>query len=359
MTKGKNNRRITKNSSVKAGLSPGSLVHIGNKINDDIRINVIKYNEDEYKEEVTFDIDTSFINHYSGVKWIKVNGISDTRIIEKLGNILNINSFVLEDILDTNTRSKFDEYEEYIYIVVKLLIFDEENNKLRGEQISIILGNDYVLSFSEKESEIFEPVFKRIKSPKSNMRSRGVDYLAYVIIDCIVDNYFEVLENMEDSMDILEEELMNKPTQETLKGIYELKRELILLRKSIWPLREVLSSMQNGNSAFIEKSTEMYLRDVYDHIIQVIDTTQLFVDIISGMLDTYLSSVNNKMSEVMKILTIFSTIFIPITFLAGVFGMNFEYMPELRLKWAYPLFWLVALGVISSMLLFFKKREWF
>ncbi len=191
------------------------------------------------------------------------------------------------------------------------------------------------------------------------MRKRGCDYLAYALVDSIVDNYFQLLENIEDNLDELEDELISRPKQGTLRGIYELKKELILLRKSVWPLREVLNLMQSGDSDFIEKATEIYLRDVYDHVIQVIDTTQLFVDIVTGMLDTYLSSVNNRMSEVMKVLTIFSTIFIPATFLAGVYGMNFAYMPELNQRWAYPLFWVIVLTMITTMLLVFKKRNWF
>lgn len=352
-------RRITKNSSVKSGYMPGSLVHIGNKLNENVSINLIRYNEKEYKEELLSTADEILTNTYNGVKWVKIDGVSDITVIEKLGEIFNLNPLLQEDILNTNSRPKFDEYEEYIYIVVKFLSFDLVTNEIKTEQVSIVLGNNYVLSFTEQKNEIFEQVFKRIKSIKSLMRCRGADYLAYALVDCIVDNYFEVLENIEDNMDILEEELINKPNQKTLRGIYELKRELILLRRSVWPLREVMNGMQKGNSEFIEKNTELYLRDVYDHIIQIIDTTQLFVDIISGMLDTYLSSINNRMSEVMKILTIFSTIFIPITFFAGVFGMNFQYMPELSLKWAYPVFWIVCLGVITTMLIFFKKRDWF
>ena len=352
-------RRITKNSSVKAGHIPGSLVHIGNRIVENTSINLIKYNQNEYKEEAISTKGDILIYPYNGVKWINVVGISDISVIEKLGEIFKLNPLLQEDILNTNSRPKFDEYEDYIYIVVRFLNFDNVTNEIKGEQVSIILGSNYVLSFAEEQNEIFEQVFKRIKSSKSIIRSSGADYLAYALVDCIVDNYFEVLENIEDNMEILEDELINKPNQKTLKGIYNLKRELILLRRSVWPLREVMNGMQKGNSEFIEKNTELYLRDVYDHIIQIIDTTQLFVDIISGMLDTYLSSINNRMSEVMKILTIFSTIFIPITFLAGVFGMNFQYMPELNIKWAYPIFWIVCLGAISTMLIFFKKRGWF
>ncbi|MBP1744764.1 MAG: magnesium and cobalt transport protein CorA [Firmicutes bacterium] len=358
-TEKEKNRRITKNSSIKSGMKPGSLVHVGVPVKEGVRISLVKYNELDYTEEPVSVIGESLTEPYDGVRWIKVEGINDTAAVERLGELFNVNPFVQEDILNTNSRPKLDEYEEYIYILVKSLAFEKEKIVLHGEQVSIVLGNDFVMSFCESDTHMFEPVVRRIKAPKSLMRKRGCDYLAYALVDSIVDNYFQVLENIEDNLDELEDELISKPKQGTLRSIYGLKKELILLRKSVWPLREVLNLMQSGDSEFIEKATEMYLRDVYDHVIQVIDTTQLFVDIVTGMLDTYLSSVNNRMSEVMKVLTIFSTIFIPVTFLAGVYGMNFAYMPELNQRWAYPLFWTIVLAVISTMLIVFKKRNWF
>lgn len=339
-------------------MSPGSIVHIGNE-KYDTSLKIIRYNNFEFLEEELNESYAILKEPYEGVKWIQVKGISNETAVEEIGSQFNLTPLMMEDIVNTNCRPKLEEYEEYIFIIVKLLDFEKDKQRVTSQQISIVLGNDYIMSFSEKETKVFETVMRRITVPKSMVREKSVDYLAYALIDCIVDNYFEVLENIEDSMDLLEDQLINKPNKETLRGIYELKKEIILLRKSIWPLREVLNDMQSGKLGIIEKNTEMYLRDVYDHVIQVIDTTQLFVDIVTGMLDTYLSSINNRMSEVMKILTIFSAIFIPITFLAGVFGMNFDYMPELKIKWAYPMFWLVVLTSITSMLLFFKKRDWF
>lgn len=352
-----NIRRITKDSSKKAGMKPGSVIHVGD-IKQETNIKLIRYGQQWYDEVIVNNFEI-LREPSDGVNWVMVQGISSPEDIEKIGEIFNLTPFILEDITNTNSRPKLDSYEGCIFIVVKLLVFEKDKNRLSGEQISIVLGEDYILTFCEKENNIFDPVIRRIKASKSIVKDKGVDYLAYIIVDCIVDSYFEVLENIEDNMDALEEQLINKPSKDTLKGIYELKKELILLRKSIWPLREVLNDMQGGSTELIEKSTEMYLRDVYDHVIQVIDTTQLFVDISAGMLDTYLSSINNRMSEVMKILTIFSTIFIPITFLAGVFGMNFDFMPELRIWWAYPIFWMVVLSSVSFMLWTFKKKDWF
>lgn len=339
-------------------MTPGSIVHIGNE-KYDTNLKLIRYNNIEYSEEELNESIETIKEPYQGVKWIQVRGISNENAVEEVGGKFDLTPLLLEDIVNTNSRPKLEEYDEYIFIIVKLLDFEKEKQRVTSQQISIVLGSDYIMSFSETETKVFETVKKRITAPKSLVREKSVDYLAYTIIDCIVDNYFEVLENIEDSMDLLEDQLINKPNKETLRGIYELKKEIILLRKSIWPLREVLNDMQSGKLGIVEENTEMYLRDVYDHVIQVIDTTQLFVDIVTGMLDTYLSSINNRMSEVMKILTIFSAIFIPITFLAGVFGMNFDYMPELRIKWAYPLFWVVVLTLTSSMLMYFKKKDWF
>lgn len=355
----KKKRRITKNTSIKAGMKPGALVHVGVPVREGIRISLIKYSQEDYSEEAVDIVDESLAQPYSGVKWIKAEGINAPEVIEKLGEIFGINPFVLEDIMNTGSRPKLDEYEGYIYLVAKQLAFEEGESQLSSEQISIVLGKGFIISFSESESGVFDPVMRRVKGAKSLIRGMGPDYLAYAMIDTIVDNYFGLLEDIEDKVDALEEELISRPRKTTLKDIYELKKELMLLRKSVWPLREVINGLQIGNQEFIEKGTELFLRDVYDHIVQVIDTAQLFVDIITGMLDTYLSSINNRMSEIMKVLTIFSAIFIPITFLAGVYGMNFAYMPELNQRWAYPAFWVIVLAAIASMLIVFKRRNWF
>jgi len=355
----KKKRRITKNTSIKSGMKPGSLVYIGNLSDEKTEISIITYDELEFFEKKVSGVDKILKEPLKGVKWINVVGLRDVNLIENLGKEFGISNFTLEDVLNSNSRPKMDEYENYLFITSKHLSFEKSLNKLQGQQVSIIVGSDFVISFSETGSGIFEPILNRLKGSKGLIRKMGADYLAYALIDNIVDNYFVILENIEDSVDQLEEELIGKPKHETLMNIYTLKKELMLLRKSVWPMREVINCMWKGENQFIEKNTELYLRDVYDHVVQVIDTTELFVDIITGMLDIYLSSINNRMSEVMKVLTIFSTIFIPITFLAGVFGMNFKYMPELDFKWGYLIFWIIVLSISSFMLYTFKKREWF
>ncbi|HAE87731.1 TPA: magnesium and cobalt transport protein CorA, partial [Candidatus Marinimicrobia bacterium] len=223
---------------------------------------------------------------------------------------------------------------------------------------SLILGKNFLFTFQEKPGDVFEPVRDRLRQHKGRIRSLGPDYLAYALIDAIVDNYFLVLEKMGDRIEALEERLVQNPTDDILQMLHRLKREMIYLRKSVWPLRELLSGLERSESSLIQQSTGVYFRDVYDHTIQIIDTIESYRDIISGMLDTYLSSVSNKMSEVMKVLTIISTIFIPLTFIAGIYGMNFEYMPELGWKWSYPLVWLLMIGVSILMVVFFRKKKW-
>lgn len=279
-------------------------------------------------------------------------------IIEKIGKQFDIHPLVLEDILHTNQRPKIEDFGNYMYIVLKM-IYSNENNEINSEQISLIMGENFVISFQEIEGDTFEPVRKRIRSEKSRIRKMGPDYLTYALIDSIVDNYFIILEKIEDKLDLIEDEVVSSPTPDVLRNIHSLKWEMTYLRKSVWPLREVINSMTRTESNLIQESTRIYLRDLYDHTIQVIDTVETFRDILSGMLDVYLSSINNKMSEVMKFLTIIATIFIPLTFIAGVYGMNFEYMPELEWKWGYHLILSLMFLTVLTMVVYFKKKKWF
>jgi magnesium transporter len=239
-----------------------------------------------------------------------------------------------------------------------MLDYDREESKIKVEQVSLILGENFVISFQETEGDIFNPIRERVRNNKGRVRKMGADYLAYVLIDAVVDNYFLILEALGEQIESMEEELVANPTPETLQTIHNLKREMIFLRKSVWPLRELISGLERGESALIRESTGIYLRDVYDHTIQVIDTVETFRDMLSGMLDIYLSSVSNRMNEVMKVLTIIATIFIPLTFLAGIYGMNFEFMPELRWHWSYPLVWCVMIVIGVAMIFYFKRKKW-
>jgi magnesium transporter len=292
------------------------------------------------------------------VTWINIDGLHEVDSIEKLGKHFDLHPLVLEDILNTAQRPKVEVFDSYIFVVLKMLYLSEIKREIVFEQVSVVFGPNFVISFQEQKGDVFDPIRDRLENARGRIRKKGADYLAYSLLDTVVDSYFSILENVSEQIVVLEDELMDEPTPATLNRIHGLKREMIFLRKSIWPLREVLSGLQKAESRLIEKSTDIYLRDVYDHTIQVIDTAESMRDMISGMLDIYLSNVSNRMNEVMKVLTIFAAIFIPLTFLAGIYGMNFEFMPELTWRGAYFVILgvMVCIGVV--MLAFFKKKKW-
>jgi len=292
------------------------------------------------------------------VTWVNVDGIHEVEVLERLGDCFGLHPLVVEDILNTDHRPKMEDFGDYIFIVLKMLYYSDKDNEVVTEQISLILGPNFVISFQEREGDVFNPIRERIRSEKGRIRKMGADYLAYVLVDSIVDNYFIILEKLGERIEFLEDELVTNPTPETLQAIHDLKREMIFLRKSVWPLREVISGLERGESSLIQESTGIYLRDVYDHTIQVIDAVETFRDMLSGMLDIYLSSISNRMNEVMKVLTIIATIFIPLTLIAGIYGMNFRYMPELEWPWAYPMLWLIMLAIGVLMLIYFRRKRW-
>jgi magnesium transporter len=279
-------------------------------------------------------------------------------MLGKLGDCYGFHPLVLEDILNTDQRPKMEDYGEYVYIVLRSLEYNHQKDEIESDQISIILGQNFVFSFQEKEGDTFDPLRERIRTGKGRIKKMGADYLAYTLMDSIVDNYFIILEKQGERIELLEEQLVTSPTPETLQTIHDLKREMIFLRKAVWPLREVVGSLERGESSLVQASTRIYLRDLYDHIIQVIDNVETFRDMIAGILDIYLSSVSNRLNSVMKVLTIIATIFMPLTFLAGIYGMNFKYMPELEWRWGYPLIWAIMLGTGICMLVYFKKKKW-
>ena len=352
--------RFIKRASKTIGLSPGALVHVGKKKIEKVRIRLIDYDEAQLQEKEPKTVEECFpFKDLPTVTWVNVDGLHDIHIMEKIGKHFGLHPLVLEDILNTEQRPKVEDFDDYIFVVLKMLYYDETDGEIRAEQISIILGSDFVLSFQETVGDIFDPLRDRIRQAKGRVRKMGPDYLAYNLLDAIVDNYFVVLEKLGEQIEGMEEELVTNPTPETLQRIHNLKREMIFLRKSVWPLREVVSRLERGESKLIHESTGIYLRDVYDHTIQVIDTVETYRDMLSGMLDIYLSSISNRMNQVMKVLTIIATIFIPLTFVAGIYGMNFEYMPELKWHWFYPkAFWLVMLGVAAVMLVYFRRKRW-
>jgi len=351
---------LIKKRSRKAGLPPGSLIHIGDKKKEEVKIAVIDYDEGNFQEKVIAEIQECFtFKDKPTVTWINVDGIHKVEIPEKLGECYGFHPLIIEDILNSDQRPKMEDFGDYIYIVLKMLNLDSRTNSIISEQISLILGPNFVISFQEgHEGDVFNPVRERLRTGKGRIRKMGADYLAYSLIDSIVDNYFIILEKLGEKIESLEERLVTNPTGNVLREIHNLKREMLFLRKSVWPLREVVSTMAKGESSLIHPSTGIYLRDIYDHTIHVVDTIETFRDMVSGMLDIYLSSISNRMNAVMKVLTIIATIFMPLTFLAGVYGMNFKHMPELEWKFGYPMIVLVMLLVAVIMLFLFRKKKW-
>ncbi len=348
-----------KKLSNKIGLPPGSLVHVGEQKIEKTRIAIIDYDETHLHEKEAKTIEECFpFKDSPSVTWINIDGLHEVDIIEKIGNHFNIHPLILEDILHSGQRPKFEDFGPYIYIVLRMLFYDEKQDEIQEEQLSIILGSNFVISFQERVGDVFNAVRDRIRSGRFQIKKRGDDYLAYSLIDAVVDNYFIILEKLGEKIETLEEELLDNPAPATLQSIHNLKRKLISLRKSVWPLREVINSLERGESSLFQESTSIYLKDVYDHTIQVIDTIETYRDMVSGMLDTYLSNVSIKMNEVMKVLTIIATIFIPLTFIAGIYGMNFEFMPELKWHWGYPVIWTVMCVIFIGMLLYFRKKKW-
>jgi len=357
--------KLIKRSSKKRGLPPGSLVHVGEKKTENARISVIDYSTDKFDEKEVKNIEECFsYKRKPSITWINVDGLHDVDIIEKLGNCFEIHPLVLEDILNTDQRPKMEDFEKYIIFILKMLYIDNETHEIHSEQVSLILGKNFVISFQESIGDVFDAVRERIRKGKGHIRKMGADYLAYSLIDAIVDNYFTILEKIGERVESIEENLVSNPVPQILQKIYNLKREMIYLRKSVWPLREVINGLMREESKLIKDSTHVYLRDLYDHTIQTIDTIETFRDMISGMLDIYMSSVSNKMNEVMKVLTIFAAIFIPLTFVAGLYGMNFSpgaspfNMPELNWYWGYPMALIVMATIGIILLIYFKRKKW-
>jgi len=351
-------KRIRKRPK-EVGLPPGTLISSREEKAEKVRITIMDYGERELEEKDTETIEECFpCRDKPTVTWININGVHHIDTVEKVGKHFDLHPLTLEDIVDTGQRPKIEDYEDYIFIVLKMLHHNEEEGEIQTEQVSLILGSNFVISFQEREGDVFDPVRERIRRGKGRIRKMGADYLAYALIDTIVDNYFLIPEKLGEKIESMEEELITNPTPQTLQAIHVLRREMISLRKSIWPLREVISVVARGESELIHESTRIYLRDVYDHTIQVIDIVETSRDVLSGMLDIYLSSISNRMNQVMKLLTMVATIFVPLTFIAGVYGMNFKYMPELERHWGYPLVLLVMVAVGISMLGYFRRKKW-
>jgi len=343
----------------KAGMAPGTLVYLGEKGHVPAKIIIINYSESDYVEN-EFDAFAEClpVGDRGGVTWINVNGLQQVKNLEKLGECFHIHPLVLEDILDLEQRPKIEDYDDYLYIVLKTLSLSPEAEGIQSEQVSLILGPNYVISCHEGDGDLFAPIRERLLQGKGRLRKMGADYLAYSLVDLIVDNYFVKLETFSDRVEFLEDEVVVRPSPETLREVHRFKNDMIMLRKTLWPLREVIARLERRESPLISDNLTIYFKDVYDHTIIAIEEVETYRDILSGMLDIYLSSMSNRLNEIMKVLTIIATIFMPLTFITSLYGMNFKNMPEL--SWQYGYFGVLgAIVVIAlSMLWYFRKRRW-
>lgn len=340
------------------GAPPGTLFYNGEERTDAIKISLIEYNEQEFFEQEFNDLSLC-MEHVKPnmVKWINVEGLHKIDVIEKIGKHYNIHPLTLEDIVHVNQRAKFEDFDHYVVSIMRMISYSSE---IESEQLSIILTeNNTVISFQEPHNgDAFDIIRTRLRTGKGRIRKLGADYLHYALIDAVVDCYFIAIEKIGDKIGLIEEEILNNSNASSNKEIYRLKRELIYLRKQIWPMRDLINNLIRSETDLMQDSIEIYLRDLSDHVSRIIDSLDTYRDILSGIMDIYLSTNANKMNEVMKVLTIMSSIFIPVTFIAGVYGMNFENMPELKTQNGYYMVWGIMLLTIVGLLFYFKRKKW-
>lgn len=350
----------------KPGTAPGTIEHIGEQHLEEIKIKVHDYDE-EHLQEISIDKIQKAKPYLEtpSKTWITVSGLHDTDKLKSIWDFFNLHPLIQEDIVHTSQRPKVESYDNCVFFVLRILTYSQENKRIETEQISIVLGDNYVLSFQESDRDYFAPIMNRLAVKDSRIRKHGPDYLTYALIDTVVDYYFTIIEHIADNIELLEDELLHEPQDHHLEQIHRIRREIIHFRKSVWPLRDAVSTAIRDESAFIGDNTKIFLRDVYDHMVQVIDNIENYRDMILGLHDMYMSFVSNKLNEVMKVLTIIATIFIPLTFIAGIYGMNFSpesspyNMPELSWYWGYPVS-LGFMGIIAViMILYFKRKGWF
>lgn len=341
------------------GSSPGTVMYLGEERSDPIVITHIRYDSQGVSGPVQVkSADVRPAPGENAISWYTIDGVHDTETLRVIGENFQLHPLVIEDIANTGQRPKIEDFESYIFIAMKMITYDSEVKELVAEHVSIILGRGFVLAFLEDEGDVFEPIRARIKAGKGKIRKLGADYLAYALMDAVIDNYFEVLEDIGEQIEEVEDEVVHAPSVKTLHTVHSLKRELIYLRRAVWPMREIANSLLRDESDLVSNETRVYLRDLYDHTVHVMDTVETLRDIVAGMLDVYLSSVSNKLNQVMKVLTVMSSVFIPLTFVAGVYGMNFQYMPELQWHYGYPTVMGGMALVAAALLIAFRKRGW-
>lgn len=351
--------RLVKPLRKAPGSMPGMLVHTGQRKMESTRITFLDYDEASFREQEVDGVERVLpLRDLPTVSWINVDGLHDVEVIRELGQHFGLHPLVMEDLVHVGQRPKEEVYDAYIYVVLSMLSWDAEQGQVVEEQLSLVVGPNWVLTFQERIGDFFEPVRERLRGRSGKIRSRGADYLAYALIDAVVDRYYQVLEAIGEVTEALELELLDDPTEATMRRLHDLKRELVALRRSVAPVREVANGLIREDTALMSETTRVFLRDVHDHAVQVTDAVESLRDLVSGMMDLYLSTISFRTNEVMKVLTIMASIFIPLSFLAGLYGMNFQYMPELGWRWGYPALVGVMLALSGGMLLYFRRRGW-
>lgn len=344
----------------KVGLPAGTLVYTGEQAAGKVDVTLIDYDEQTFEERPVRTAEECIpYRTKPTATWVNVDGVHDPAVLERLGECFGLHRLVTEDILNVVQRPKAEDYGDYLFVVMKMLTYDEKAGKALPEQLSLIVGKNFLLSFQEGvRGDVFGLIRDRLRSGRGRIRKMGADYLAYSLLDAVVDGYFVVLEKLGERIDLIEEELMSGPRGAATEKLYRLKRELLFLHKAVWPLREVIATLMRRESPLIQESTAPYLRDVYDHVVQVIDSVEIYREMLTELLETYLSSVSNRLNEIMKVLTIIATIFMPLTFLAGVYGMNFRHMPETEWRFGYPGVLAGMAAIAAIMLVYFKRKKW-
>jgi magnesium transporter len=344
----------------RAGQAPGTLIYSGRDRTDEVRLMVMDYDGDQLTEKRVERLEECLVLRDSPTTtWIDVDGVHQTDVLARLGEHFRLHPLTLEDIVSTSQRPKIETFPEYVFVVCRMLRIDPATNLVDSEQISLILGRNFVMSFQERAGDVFDPVRERLRHGKGRIRKAGADYLAYALLDAVVDNYFLIVERYAEQVEDLEACIVDNPSADLLRDIHRAKRELMLVRRAVWPLREVVGTVLRDESDLIQEGTLVFLRDVHDHAIQVADMVETFRDVLTGLQDLYLSNLSHRMNEVMKVLTVISTIFVPLTFLAGVWGMNFRHMPELAWRWGYLGAWVVFVAIGGLLIGYFRRKRWF
>jgi magnesium transporter len=349
--------KLVQKRSRKTGLPPGTLVHIGEKKTDKVTITAFNYAGVRCDEYQVLSLNELAPPTDESVTWVNVSGVHKMDILESCGKQFQLHSLLLEDIANTDQRPKLDDYETCLFLVLKMLSVTDRQD-IVVEQVSLVFGRNFVLSFQENGTDVFTPVRDRLRGGKGRLRQSGADYLFYALVDAIVDQYFAVVEVLGEKIEELQDLVVSDPQPETLRRIHSLKRQLLFLRRAVWPLREVTNNLSRSECPFLHESTKVFFRDVYDHVVQIVDTIETLREMVSASLDIYLSSISYRLNAVMKVLTIITTIFMPLTFIVGIYGMNFEHMPELKWEWGYPLIIGVMVMIAIAMLGFFIRKKW-